>query len=200
MMNFTNDEMNLMCIYSAGSSRAGLMQKLTEMKKYLELDEVQLLSLTESTLRKLGTMTDEEFVKIRADVNASFWAKYMSEVRGLFTISDAFYEASEEVEPKLYDPNWYRFKGTDPNEIDFYKYGVITYSENSYIDEDWPDFNSIYAPLKSEDLAQWMNFVFEKTPAEIQEICDKYPVMKKKYDVIREAMLENGFDLSKLEL
>lgn len=38
----------------------------------------------------LKTMTDEEFVKIRADVNASFWAKYMSEVRGLFTISDAF--------------------------------------------------------------------------------------------------------------
>ena len=49
-MNFTNDEMNLMCIYSAGSSRTGLMQKLTEMKMYLERDEVQLLSLTESTL------------------------------------------------------------------------------------------------------------------------------------------------------
>ena len=37
------------------------MQKLTEMKKYLERDEVQLLSLTEGTLAKLGTMTDEEF-------------------------------------------------------------------------------------------------------------------------------------------
>ena len=61
MTNFTNDEMNQMCIYSAGSSRTGLMQKLTEMKKYLECDEVQLLSLTESTLTKLGTMTDEEF-------------------------------------------------------------------------------------------------------------------------------------------
>ena len=61
MMNFTNDEMNLMCIYSAGSSRTDLMQKLTEMKKYLERDEVQLLALTESTLAKLGTMTDEEF-------------------------------------------------------------------------------------------------------------------------------------------
>ena len=61
MTNFTNDEMNLMCIYSAGSGRTGLMQKLTEMKKYLKSDEVQLLSLTESTLRKLGTMTDEEF-------------------------------------------------------------------------------------------------------------------------------------------
>ena len=41
--------MNLMCIYSVGSSRASLMQKLMEMKKYLENDEVQLLSLTEST-------------------------------------------------------------------------------------------------------------------------------------------------------
>ena len=50
MTNFTNDEMNLMCIYSAGSSRTDLMQKLTEMKKYLERDEVQLLSLTEGTL------------------------------------------------------------------------------------------------------------------------------------------------------
>lgn len=61
MMNFTNDEMNLMCIYSAGSSRRGLMQKLMEMKKHLESDEVQLLSLIESTLAKLGTLTDEEF-------------------------------------------------------------------------------------------------------------------------------------------
>ena len=61
MMNFTNDEMNLMCIYSACSNRTGLMQKLTEMKKYLESDEVQLLSLTESTLAKLAILTDEEF-------------------------------------------------------------------------------------------------------------------------------------------
>ena len=60
-MNFTNDEMNLMCIYSAGSSRTGLMQKLTEMKMYLERDEVQLLALTEGALAKLGTLTDEEF-------------------------------------------------------------------------------------------------------------------------------------------
>lgn len=37
------------------------MQKLMEMKKYLEHDEVQLLLLTESTLTKLGTMTDEKF-------------------------------------------------------------------------------------------------------------------------------------------
>jgi len=61
MMNFTNDEMNLMCIYSAGGSRTGLMEKLTEMKTYLESDEVDLLALTESALAKLEKMTDAEF-------------------------------------------------------------------------------------------------------------------------------------------
>lgn len=35
--------------------------KTKEMKKYLERDKVQLLSLTESTLAKLETLTDEEF-------------------------------------------------------------------------------------------------------------------------------------------
>lgn len=61
MMNFTNDEMNLMCIYSAGGNRADLMEKLAEMKRYLESDEEELLALTESTLAKLEKMSDEEF-------------------------------------------------------------------------------------------------------------------------------------------
>ncbi|GCB35716.1 hypothetical protein [Bacteroides faecalis] len=152
----------------------------------------------------LKTMTQKEFYKIRADVNASFWARYMSQVRGLFIISDAFYEASEEVEPDIYSPNWFYF-GYDatPYNTDFYHYGLISYDpERSFVDEADPDFPwySLYAPSKETDLSQWMNFVFLKTPVEIQEICDKYPVMKKKYDIIREAMLENGFDLSKLEL
>lgn len=151
----------------------------------------------------LKIMSREDFIKIRADVNATFWAKYMSEVRGLFSISDAFYMASEEIEPDLYSPNWFYF-GYDatPSNTDFYHYGLISYDpDRSYVDDD-PEFPyySLYAPSKETDLSQWMNFVFEKTPAEIQEICNNYPVMKKKYDMIREAMLENGFDLSKLDL
>ncbi len=61
MMNFTNDELNLMCIYSAGGNRTDLEEKLTEMKHYLEKDETELLTLTESALSKLSQMTDEEF-------------------------------------------------------------------------------------------------------------------------------------------
>lgn len=60
MMNFTNDEMNLMCIYSAGGNRDGLMEKLTEMKQYLESDETDLLAQTESILAKLTKMSDKE--------------------------------------------------------------------------------------------------------------------------------------------
>ena len=51
----------LMCIYSAGGNRKSLIEKLTEMKQYLEIDEQDLLSLTESALSKLSQMTDDEF-------------------------------------------------------------------------------------------------------------------------------------------
>ena len=64
MMDFTNDELNLMCIYNAGGSRKGLIAKLTEMKQYLESDEQDLLSLTESALNKLAQMSDEDFEKL----------------------------------------------------------------------------------------------------------------------------------------
>ena len=60
-MNFTNDEMNLMCIYSAEGKRAELMEKLTEMKRHLENDEAELLMLTDSTLAKLAELSDAEF-------------------------------------------------------------------------------------------------------------------------------------------
>ena len=61
MMNFTNDELNLMCIYSAGGNRTDLVEKLTEMKHYLEKDETELLALTESALKKISQMSNEEF-------------------------------------------------------------------------------------------------------------------------------------------
>ena len=60
-MNFTNDEMNLMCIYSAEGKRTELMEKLTEMKRHLESDEAELLTLTDSALAKLAELSDAEF-------------------------------------------------------------------------------------------------------------------------------------------
>ena len=63
MSDFTFDEINLMCIYNTGT-RAGLMQMLTDMRKHLEPDETELRELTDSTLRKLGGITDKQFAEL----------------------------------------------------------------------------------------------------------------------------------------
>lgn len=59
-MNFTHDEMNLMAIYANGS-REKLIDELTAMRKYLEPDEIELMEMTDSVLKKLSVMTDTEF-------------------------------------------------------------------------------------------------------------------------------------------
>ena len=59
-MNFTNDEMNLMCIYDTGT-RTGLIKALSEMRGELGTDEVELRRLTDSTIEKLYAMTDKEY-------------------------------------------------------------------------------------------------------------------------------------------
>ena len=63
MMNFTNDEMNLMCIYQS-DSRSGLIAALTEMRRYLDEDEAELRELTDSALQKLSKITDEQFAEL----------------------------------------------------------------------------------------------------------------------------------------
>lgn len=63
MSDFTFDEINLMCIYNTGT-RASLMQALTDMRGHLEPDETELRELTDSTLRKLGGITDAQFAEL----------------------------------------------------------------------------------------------------------------------------------------
>lgn len=172
----------------------------TVLNSYASNSFIAISNITSS----LGSMSKSDFVKMRADLNANFWAKYMSEVRGSFSIPDEFYELTETAaEDKEIYSGWYYMGYEAPSTIDFYKYGLISYNtESSYIDEEDPDFPfySIYAPTREMDLSQWMNFVFEKSQSELAPIFEQYPIMKKKYDIIRNAMLANGFDLTKLDL
>ena len=76
----------------------------------------------------LGSMSKSDFVKMRADLNANFWAKYMSEVRGSFSIPDEFYELTETAaEDKEIYSGYYYMGYEAPSTIDFYKYGLISY-------------------------------------------------------------------------
>ena len=63
MKNFTNDEMNLMCIYNTGS-REGLMRELREMRVCIDADQPELLNMTDSALQKLEKISDVEFAEL----------------------------------------------------------------------------------------------------------------------------------------
>ena len=60
MMDFTKDELSLISIYNTGD-RGGTMEEIEDIRKYLEDDEVELADLTASVLRKLDSISDEEF-------------------------------------------------------------------------------------------------------------------------------------------
>lgn len=57
---FTNEEMNLMCIYNSGS-RTDLIAALSALQEHLDADEVELLRLTDSVILKLTKLSDEAF-------------------------------------------------------------------------------------------------------------------------------------------
>ena len=63
MMDFTNDEMNLMMLYSPGTL-SGLREALTQMKEQLAEDEAELRTLADSGLSKLSSMDDETFERL----------------------------------------------------------------------------------------------------------------------------------------
>ena len=60
MMDFTKDELSLISIYNTGD-RKGTIEEIREMQTYLEDDEAELAELTVSVLRKLDSISDDEF-------------------------------------------------------------------------------------------------------------------------------------------
>lgn len=59
-MDFTKDELSLISIYNTGD-REGTIKEITAMQTYLEEDEKELAELTVSVLRKLESISEEEF-------------------------------------------------------------------------------------------------------------------------------------------
>ena len=59
-MNLTYEERMLMAICNTGS-REGLIDKLVDMRSYLEPEEEELIALIDSAVGKLEAMSDEEF-------------------------------------------------------------------------------------------------------------------------------------------
>ena len=62
-MNFTHDELNLMCIYDTGT-RTGLIEALSTIRNQLETDETELLQMTDSAIKKLRSMSDDDYAAL----------------------------------------------------------------------------------------------------------------------------------------
>lgn len=142
------------------------------------------------------TLSDEELKEISGAVNAKFWVDYLDKILGYFKLSPDFYKVSE----KHYG-EWLAFyDDISLDDIDFYEMGFISDDpEWREIDPNDPPENVIVAPNKDLDLQQWIAFIFETKPAELKEICDKYPKMKTKYELLRQGMTDCGFDFSNLD-
>ena len=59
-MDFTKDELSLISIYNTGD-RKSTMEAIEDIRTYLEDDEAELAGLTASVLRKLDSISDEEY-------------------------------------------------------------------------------------------------------------------------------------------
>ena len=64
MIELTFEEKNLVCIYSGGGTRQGTITALEDMRRYLEADEDELRTLTDSALNKLRRMDDEQYAAL----------------------------------------------------------------------------------------------------------------------------------------
>lgn len=60
MDRFSIEELNLMCIYDTGT-RSGLIAGLEKISLELAPEEAELAELIQSALKKLTTMSDQEY-------------------------------------------------------------------------------------------------------------------------------------------
>lgn len=63
MRNFTQDERNLMMLYSPGTL-PGLCEALRQVKEQLGEDEVELCTLVDTVLSKLSNMDEAAFDRL----------------------------------------------------------------------------------------------------------------------------------------
>ena len=107
------------------------------------------------------------------------------------TIPDAFYEVSDySFAADPYDsssPNYVRARGFFGDN----KYG---YEWSEYI-SDW----SILEYLKSDDVTYFIQNMLQRTADDLREELNTYPLLKKKYDILRNHFKESyGFDIQEI--
>ena len=61
------DEQEFMALYNASGTRQGLIDALEEMRGYLGPDDAELKAFTETCIKRLTAMSDEEYRGMELD-------------------------------------------------------------------------------------------------------------------------------------
>lgn len=147
---------------------------------------------------EMDSYTDADIREIRGEVNGKFWKDYLLAIKGVFQIPEEFYEVSEEYY-KQSDWDW---DVETPDDVDWHEMGFVSYDPGMTNYDPDPDWGGwwIQAPSKDIDVSQWLEFIFRVTKAERDALLETYPLMKKKYDILKEAMKQcDEFDISSLQ-
>ena len=62
--NLSYDERQLMALYNESGTRTGLISSLREMRGHLDTEEKELRVLTDSAIRKLEAMSEDDYAAL----------------------------------------------------------------------------------------------------------------------------------------
>lgn len=143
----------------------------------------------------LPTMSVALTKKIRGDVNASFWTKYIIGDRELINIPEEFFKVS--------DGHYNKYDLAAPNPKIMGDEAYLSYAYNigfvGYDEQFLRNMGFILLPDEEMDVYNYFQLIFSKTQKELDEIFEKSDKVRQKYEIIKNTLIKNiGFDISKL--
>ena len=83
MITFTDEEINLICIYDPGN-REGTIYELRDMMSFLTPEETDLKTLAEGVIAKLEQMTDKEYDELSDELTPEYSFDDEDQAYGMF--------------------------------------------------------------------------------------------------------------------
>lgn len=153
----------------------------------------------------MGTESDSLMQAMKGDIHSRYWIDFLGGEKGVFSIPEAFDEVSKDYYRKgiseLASTPLGDVWGMLPWDIDFHALGFISYNHIATFFDPDPDYGGwwIETPDEDTDRRQWVAFFFGTPKAQREQIVNSYPIMKEKYDILKQAFLKcENFDIDQL--
>lgn len=155
--------------------------------------------------QEMGTESDSLMQAMKGDIHSRYWIDFLGGEKGVFAIPETFDEVSKDYYRKevgeLVSTPLGDVRGSLPWDIDFHSLGFVSYNHiTTFFDPD-PDYGGwwIESPDEDADRRQWVAFIFGTPKAQREQIINSYPIMKEKYDILKQAFLKcENFDIDQL--